>query len=366
MKLRPHQKKILNEILEQIAIGSFKGRILLSPRFGKTILAFQLIKKLNVKKVLWVTPSAELAEIGISFEADKLGYNSIMPYIVTSTYASLNKVKGIFDLIILDEEQNITENNLATLLNGQLKSLYLFSMTGTPTKDIDKNILLNRLGVSVILCNMTVKEAVDEQILKSYNLNIVNCVLSEDPYKSKKGFITNDVNTLAYWNKQINECPISNYNPTAMRRRNFLLLKRRAFISTSRSKLKVLNNLLNEVVLSQQKRTLVFLPTIELADKFTYKYHSKTDKTDLDKFNNKECSLLALVNSGGTGFTFTDVDAIIIVQIDSNKNGSTTQKLCRALTKTKKDTKKAELYILKLLNSQDEKWVEQAQKIFEQ
>ena len=115
MKLRPHQKKILNEILEQIAIGSFKGRILLSPRFGKTILAFQLIKKLNVKKVLWVTPSAELAEIGISFEADKLGYNSIMPYIVTSTYASLNKVKGIFDLIILDEEQNITENNLATL-----------------------------------------------------------------------------------------------------------------------------------------------------------------------------------------------------------------------------------------------------------
>ncbi len=32
----------------------------------------------------------------------------------------------------------------------------------------------------------------------------------------------------------------------------------------------------------------------------------------------------------------------------------------------KKDTKKAELYILKLLNSQDEKWVEQAQKIFEQ
>ena len=49
-----------------------------------------------------------------------------------------------------------------------------------------------------------------------------------------------------------------------------------------------------------------------------------------------------------------------------NIEKSLNPKLCRALTKTKKDTKKAELYILKLLNSQDEKWVEQAQKIFEQ
>ena len=63
-----------------------------------------------------------------------------------------------------------------------------------------------------------------------------------------------------------------------------------------------------------------------------------------------------MVNTGGVGFTFTGIEHLIIMQVDADVNGNTTQKICRALIN---DGIKPVIWILQLDTTQDEVWVNQ-------
>ena len=63
MKLTQIQK----EIVDTVPCNPV-GRLLLSPRTGKTPVVLSLIKRDKPKNILWVTPSAELAETIIPSE----------------------------------------------------------------------------------------------------------------------------------------------------------------------------------------------------------------------------------------------------------------------------------------------------------
>ena len=79
------------------------GLLLLAPRIGKTRIIIDIIKKNNPKSILWVTPSAELATKDIPEEFSTWKAKKYVKNLQTSTWASLNKVKGDFDMIILDK-----------------------------------------------------------------------------------------------------------------------------------------------------------------------------------------------------------------------------------------------------------------------
>lgn len=92
------------------------GRLLLAPRLGKTSIVISLIKRDKPKKILWVTPLAELAEKVIPQELITWKALKYLKNLQTVTWASLHTIEGEYDTIILDEEQHITENNIVNFL----------------------------------------------------------------------------------------------------------------------------------------------------------------------------------------------------------------------------------------------------------
>jgi hypothetical protein len=93
-----------------------------------------------------------------------------------------------------------------------------------------------------------------------------------------------------------------------------------------------------------------------------YTYHSKTNNEDLLSFVNGEINSISMVNSGGIGFTYKEVDDLFLVQADSDINGYTSQKICRALLK--QPNHKVNIWIFNLLGTKDEKWVKSALQNF--
>lgn len=137
----------------------------------------------------------------------------------------------------------------------------------------------------------------------------------------------------------------------------FDILNRMKCVYNLNSKLSIAKQLISRL----KGRTISFCGSIEHAIKISeYNYHSKTDKTWLNKFTNKEVNLLSCVNSGGTGFTFNDVNNIVLVQINSNKKGSVSQKIARGLLLDGSGT--TNIYIICAKDTVDEKWLSEVLK----
>jgi len=112
------------------------------------------------------------------------------------------------------------------------------------------------------------------------------------------------------------------------------------------------------------QRTMVFSSSIKQCDSlFKHTYHSKTDNKDLLAFKKGEIDLLGLVNAGGTGHTYKEIDNLVVVQADSDKNGLTSQKVSRTLLQ--QPSYKATIWVLSLMGTQDEKWVDSFLKRFD-
>ena len=92
------------------------GRLLLAPRLGKTKLIIDIIKKNNPQSILWVTPMPHLADEEIPAEFETWKAKKFLSKLKTTTWKSLNKLKGHYTTIILDEEQFATELNTSTYL----------------------------------------------------------------------------------------------------------------------------------------------------------------------------------------------------------------------------------------------------------
>jgi superfamily II DNA or RNA helicase len=339
------------------------GRWLLAPRCGKTKVAIDYIKRENPASILWVTPSAELADMnnmkdGIVSEFHKWKAKRYIPKLQTVTWMSLDKIEGYYDLIILDEEQFATENNITVLLDKTVSYTSLISMTGTATKHKEKQELYRRLGLKPIY-NISINEAVDIGLLSNYTIKVVEVGMSLEKNISagnkSKQFMTSEQAQYSYLNNIANQA-------IYQRRKDaqFRILNRMRFIKKSGSKHLAAQFLIDTL----QGRKLIFTGGIDQAEELCdYTYHSKTDNEHLLAFKNGEIDELALVNSGGTGHTYKAIDHLILVQADSDKNGLTSQKICRTLLDQK--DYKATIWIVTLIGTQDEKWVDATLQSFD-
>lgn len=338
-----------NEIINKLPLRPH-GRLLLAPRVGKTRIAIEVIKKNKPQSILWVTPSASLAQKAIPEEFIKWGAKEYLPKLTTSTWKSLPKIKGRYSIIILDEEHYITQNNAVNLLNGTLSG-HILSMTGTPTKHIIKQVLYTELGLKV-LHRISVNKAVDIGILSNYEINVLKIALNSKDRNVQAGrkpnyFYSTEKDNYEYLDKVAKDA-------IRCRREDvkFRIIARSNAIKNSPSKAVITKHLWKTL----KGRKLFFCSSIKQANSITPKvYHSKSDKTYLEQFINGEIDEICMVNSGGTGFTYKELDHLVLVQADSDKNGQTLQKICRPLL-SQKDFK-AKIWILCLQNTQDEVWV---------
>ncbi len=321
-------------------------RVLLPPRFGKTKLAIDLIKRDAPPSVLWVTPSLKLAKDDIPFEFRKWGAGESLANLSTSTWASLNKRTGEFGLIVLDEDHFATENNLKTLLNGELRG-GVVSMTGTPSKHKAKKELYGRLGLEV-MHEVSLNQAVALGILSNYSVNVLKVPISS----------RSEASNYAYHDNRAKESvKMHGFKSEAAR---FAILGRMRAVKSSPSKLAVARRLIGDL----KGRKLLFCGTIEQSKALCpHVFNSKSNGDCLDAFQNGEIDTLALVNSGGTGFTYKGLDHLVLVQADSDKNGNTTQKIARALQY--QTGYKAKIWLLSLQGTKDVDWVSSTLKNFD-
>jgi len=341
--------ELQNEIIN--GLSEFPvGRLLLAQRAGKSRIAVEIIKKSKPNSILWITPSTELATKDIPEEFIKWKASEYVDKLTTVTWMSLHKITGWYDIIILDEEQFITSNNAVNLLNGSLKGNIL-SMSGTKTEIGDKKLLLQSLGLKV-LYKLDINKAVDIGLLANYKINVLDIPLNDTDKiiqggNKQKPFMTTEKAHYAYIDKITRQSIYQNRADI-----KFRVLARRKAISDSISKDKVAKWLWNNL----EGRKLFFCSSIKQANLITNQtYHSKTDGFYLQKFISGQIDEICMVNAGGTGFTYKDIDHLVIVQVDSDKNGNTVQKICRTLLAQPNYT--AQIWILNLNGTQDEIWV---------
>lgn len=351
------REELLKEILDLSPLKPH-GRYLIAPRFGKTRLGIELLKRSKPKSILWVTPLTELAEEDIPKEFEKWKAKRLLSKLQTTTWASLNKVEGHFEAIILDEEQFATENNLKTLFDKSLTYDFIISMTGTETKHEDKQDLYKRLNLESIY-KMNINDAVDIGVLANYIIRVVEVPLSterniEAGSKTNK-FLTSEEKQYEYLDRVMKESIYRRGRDV-----QFRILKRMRAIYDSPTKTSVADFLMKNL----KGRKLFFCSSVKQAEQISsYTYHNKTDGTHFKDFIEGKIDEIAMVNKGGTGATYKAIDHLVLTQADSDKNGLTTQKLCRTLLQQPKY--QATIWIISLIGTQDQKWVESALERFD-
>jgi len=348
------REEIQERVVSLVPPGA-SGRLLLAPRAGKTKIILDIIRRDAPRCILWAAPEARLLREDIPREFEKWGMADWLPRLTTVTWASLNKVRGSYDLIVLDEEQHATANRAATLLDGSLAGRTI-SMTGTPTQHWEKQDIYERLGLRV-LYEMSVAEAVDGGILAGYGITVVRIPMSAERNvtagRGKKKFLTSERDYHDWFDRKVREVSEGGGNTTP------LVMARRRFVHASPSKLAVARRMLK-----LEGRKVFFCADIRQAQALGVPtYHSKTDDAAYRAFQRGGIDVLAMVNSGGTGHTYEGLDHLVLVQADSDKNGLTSQKMARALLRQEGYT--ASIWVLCLMGTRDEEWVASALQNFD-
>lgn len=342
-------------ILQQEIVDSLPvpchGLLNLAPRVGKTKITIDILKKEKPKKVLWVTPNTKLRDVDIPAEFIKWKALTYFKRTDIICYASLASHVGKYDIIILDEYQDLTENNASPILKGKIQYKTIIGLSGTHPKHKEKLDLYTKLKLK-ILTSMTIDEAVENNLIAPYNIEVIECRLdSKDKYivggTKAKPFMQTEESRYSYLTRMINAKLYSGQSVP-----QFMNLNRMRFIYKLKSK----NDFAKKFVSKLKGRTLVFTGGIEQAEAITkYTYHSKRDDEDLKKFLVGEINILACVNAGGVGFTYENVDNFVIVQVNSDKKGDATQKITRSLVL--QEGYVANIYIICVANTVDEDWV---------
>ncbi len=82
---------------------------------------------------------------------------------------------------------------------------------------------------------------------------------------------------------------------------------------------------------------------------------TSTDDVNLRAFQRGEIDKLGLVNAGGVGYTYENLDNVLLVQTDSNRLGNTFQKIARNFLYRPNYT--AKIFIIYAKDTRDEVWL---------
>ena len=343
--------EIQKEIVDRIPPKPH-GLIQLAPRVGKTKIAIDILKREKPKKVLWVTLNTKLRDKDIPEEFLKWRAKGLLTNTDILCYPSLKKVKGHYDIIILDEYQDLTPQNAKTLLSGELTYGSILGLSGTHPKHQEKNDLYDSLKLDALV-SMSIDDAVELGLIAPYNIKVVLLPLDDKVKYIKSGktgktFYQTERQKYTYFNKVLGKYEQEFQYPPAS-----FYMNRMKFIYQLESK----HQYTKQILKKMQGRTLVFTSSIQRAEELSkHTHHSKKAKNDdtMKKFIEGEIPTLACVNAGGIGFTYRGVDNFIITQVNSDTKGDATQKIARSLVK--QDNYVANIYLIVSADTVDEQW----------
>lgn len=354
------KSELQDEIIENLSSPAH-GLLKLAPRAGKTRIAINILKKEKPKSILWVTSKTDLRDTAIPLEFKQWKALTLFKKTKIICYGSLSSTSGHFDKIVLDEYQDITPANVVPMFTGDITYNSIIGLSGTHPKHEQKLDIYDKLGLGT-LADMSIDEGVEKGLLADYAITVVEVDIDNTEKVVKAGtklkpFMTTEKKQYDYLDNAARQA-LFQHRPDA----KWKILARMRTIYNSLSKERAAQFLINTL----PGRKLVFCGGIDQAERLSpHSYHSKKSNDDnLKAFMVEEIDLLTLVNAGGIGSTYRNVDHFIIIQADSDKKGGTTQKLARSLLE-QGDDYKANIWFLSLLDTQDPKWVEKALENFD-
>lgn len=311
------KNKIQAEIDFALDINNNSGLVVGATGIGKSKVGVERANKVIsdrvstniIPTILLVVPTEKLRDEGWKNEFNKWGVNNSWSYIERTCYASLNNFKLTdWDLIILDECHNITELNSEFFFSRGNSWDRILAMTATEPKNLIKINILKRLNLNIVY-EISLDTAVKLGIVSPYSVVCVGVELDKnDKYilagSKKKPFMTTEWNQYQYLTKLVLTAP-----------NKFNTLKRMHFIYNLKSKTEAARNILKYLV-PEDSRVLVFCASIKQAESLsTNVFHSRTDDTFLNLFNEEKIHRLYCIDALNEGQNLTKPDLEIMLKI---------------------------------------------------
>lgn len=326
------------------------------------VLATERIVQENKKaKVLIIVPTETLRDEGWMDEFQKWGCIEIYDKNVERCcYVSANKIKDEeFDLVIMDECHRITPSN--SLFFSQNKVHKILGLTATPPEDDDKRELLKQLNLKISF-NYPLSEGVKDGVVAPFDIHIVELRLdTQNNYEVKpkkaKAYKTSEKARYDALTAVIQKIQYSGKDVPV-----FMYLNRMRFLYDLPSKTKAAKHILSKHF-GKKERYLIFAGSINQAEELCpYRYHSKTDDTDLKRLKAGKINRLSCVKALNEGENIPNLDSALVVQL-SSKSLDLIQRIGRVVRI--REGHRAKIWILSVIDTQDEKWVKKATESFD-
>lgn len=301
-----NQTKIQDEYVEKslkfLKIEK-RGLAHLYMRFGKTRYAFEVLKKLvPLNSEILICYSDNILRETWKTESIKWNYNN--SNITYCNFTSLHKYqKDKFDVVVGDEVHNLSEYELQVLqeIITNSERTHFLGLSGTISKETREKI-----GVPIMV-EFLAKEAIEAGIVADYNIT-VHLVNLDNKIKTanKAGKLLTEKQKYDNYSFVIKKLFKEGKNTM------HLALSRNRLSIGSKGKIAYLNKLLEKL---KDKRYLIFTGLSSVADEIGIpSYHSKSpNDNNLQRFQRGEINHLAMVEKGKTGFTYKDLDGVILL-----------------------------------------------------
>lgn len=358
----------MKEIIQKEAVNALikhdgNSIITAATGVGKTKIAIDYIKTLDSDiSILLVVPTEKLRDKDWKDEFIKWGAEDIWNRNITRCcYASLNKFHNeMFELIILDELQNITPNNAKYFSQNMYKKI--IGLTATLPLEQDKRELLFHLKMKVVY-NVPIEEAVENKLVAPFEITIVEVELDKINMIKKslpgnRHYFTTEYKEYNRLNNAIDMAKLTQDYKKMER----LIFTRMRLIYNSTQKTLIAKHILNNIIKKDEK-VLIFCGSIKQAeDLCDNSYHSKSSDKNLERFRKNEILKLSCVNALNEGVNLPNIDVAIITQVNS-KERNLVQKIGRIIRYRKNHI--GQVYIIVVKNTVDEKWLNTALSNFE-
>tara|TARA_R110002074_G_scaffold127748_3_gene267472 strand:- start:2218 stop:3342 length:1125 start_codon:yes stop_codon:yes gene_type:complete len=326
---------------------------------GKTRIAIQHLQKYYdpLIKVLVVVPKLSVKQAWLD-ELDKMNLTNLIDHIDFTTYLSLKKQEPQdYSILYLDECHSLKYSHELFLHRFYGRIL---GLTGTPPKsqNTEKGMMVNKY--CPIKFTFTTDDATDSNILNDYKIVIHELELSKLPSLKKK----NKAGGFWYTSEKKDYDYVTNRLAEANTEKQIQfgrIMRMRALMDYA-SKESYVKGILSNV----STKCIVFANTQKQADRICkHSYHSKNPKSEenLELFSDNRIDKLSCVLQLSEGVTIPNLKAGIIMHAYGNER-KTAQRIGRLLRLNPTET--ATCHILMYKGTQDEKWVGDAVKGFDQ
>jgi len=319
--INPKQSAIQEEIIDKTLKfyqTNDKGYLDLTMRSGKTKITLEFIKRsMESSMILLCYPDNKL-KITWKEEMEKWHFKGhIIDFV---NFSSLhNYINNYYNLIICDEFHALSEGeseSLSKIIKNADKTIFL---SGTISKETKQ-----KWPRFKEIAKYTTIQAIEDKVVADYSITVhlvdLDTTILTPNKKGKMKSENQRYEDYSYVMKQFKE--------NGKDFMHLALARNRISISSIAKK----NYLLKLLDKYKDKRCIVFCGLSEVADNLGIpSHHSKSpNDNNLQAFQRKEFNHLALVEQGGIGVTYKDLDCVILLNFVGN-SASTSQKLNRGI-----------------------------------